>query len=146
MKDLRDALLVARNTNGRMVRRPLSPFMIPTAYRPQLTSVLSISNRVTGVALGAGCLFAAWWILAIAGSATAWAAVRNFTVSPIGLLLLFGWSMALVYHTLGGVRHLFWDAGRGFDLPTVHASGWATVIGTVVLTAALWAIGIALFR
>jgi succinate dehydrogenase / fumarate reductase cytochrome b subunit len=145
MKDVRDALLVARNTNGDLVRRPLSPFMIPTDYKPQLTSVLSITNRITGVALGAGAVMLTWWLVAAATSPDAWNTVRGFTVSPIGLLLLFGWTVALVYHTLGGLRHLAWDAGWGFALPQVHASGWATVIGTVAITLAIWAIGYAVW-
>jgi succinate dehydrogenase / fumarate reductase cytochrome b subunit len=142
MKDVRDALLVARNTEGRMIQRPLSPFMIPTHYKPQLTSVLSISNRITGVALGAGTLLLAWWLLAAATSASAWNTVRAFTLSPLGLLLLFGWTLALVYHTLAGLRHLAWDVGAGFELPAVHASGWAVVVGTLVLTALIWGVGL----
>jgi succinate dehydrogenase / fumarate reductase cytochrome b subunit len=145
MKDVRDALLVTRNTNGEMVRRPLSPFMIPTDYKPQLTSVLSIANRITGVAVGAATLLMAWWLLAAATGPDAWNGVRAFTLSPVGLVLLFGWTLALVYHTLAGLRHLAWDAGWGFDLRTVHASGWATVVATLVLTALIWAVGIALW-
>jgi succinate dehydrogenase / fumarate reductase cytochrome b subunit len=145
MKDVRDALLVARNTDGKMIQRPLSPFMIPSHYKPQLTSVLSISNRITGVALGAGTLLLAWWLLAAATSAAAWNLVRGFTLSPLGLLLLFGWTLALVYHSLAGLRHLAWDAGIGFELPRVHASGWAVVVGTLVLTALIWGVGLAVW-
>ena len=145
MKDVRDALLVARNTEGALVRRPLSPFMFPTGYKPQLTSMLSIANRITGVALGAGCLLAGWWLVAAASSVAAWNTVRGFTLSPVGLLLLFGWTLALVYHTLGGVRHLLWDIGWGYELPRVHATGWAAVVGTVVLTALIWGVGVLVF-
>ncbi len=146
MRDVRDALLVGRDTKGALIQRPLSPFMIPTHYRPQLTSVLSISNRIAGVALCAGAILAVWWLLALAAGDAAFATVRAVTLSPIGLVLLFGWTLALVYHTLGGIRHLLWDAGRGFDLPAVHRSGWASVILTPVLTATLWLLGAWLLR
>jgi succinate dehydrogenase / fumarate reductase cytochrome b subunit len=142
MRDMRDALQPGRNSQGRLVNRPLSPFMIPKDYRPQLTSVLSISNRITGVALCAGVLLAAWWLLALAAGDAAFALVRQVTVSPVGLALLFGWTLALIYHTLGGLRHLMWDAGHGFDLPTVHRTGWAVVALSLGLTAALWAFAI----
>ena len=138
MRDARDALLVGRNSEGRLVRRPMSPFMIPKDYRPQLTSVLSISNRISGVALCAGVLLAAWWLLALTVGDTEFAEVRRFTVSPVGLILLFGWTLALVYHTLGGLRHLMWDTGHGFDLPSVHRTGWAAVGLSLGLTATLW--------
>ena len=139
MRDVRDALLIARNTDGKMVRRPLSPHL--QVYRPQITSMGSIANRISGVALGAGTLLLTWWLLAAATSADAWNTVRGFTVSPIGLLMLFGWTLALAYHTLGGLRHLAWDAGWGFDLKTTHATGWAAIAGALVLTCVIWALG-----
>jgi succinate dehydrogenase / fumarate reductase cytochrome b subunit len=143
MKDVRDALLVARNTDGRMIQRPLSPHL--QVYRPQITTILSIMNRITGVALGGATVLLVWWLLAAATSPTAWASVRAFTLSWFGLLLLFGWTAALVFHTLNGVRHLAWDAGIGFGLPATHASGWAVVAATVVVTAVIWAAGVAVW-
>ena len=141
MRDVRDAVLIGRDTKGAVIRRPISPFMIPTAYRPQLTSVLSISNRLAGIALCAGTALAVWWLLALAVGAGAFATVRAVTLSPIGLILVALWVLALVYHTLGGIRHLVWDAGHGFDLPMVHRTGWAVIIATIVLTALLWVVG-----
>lgn len=136
MADVRDALMAARTSDGRTVKRPLSPHL--QVYRPQITSVLSIFHRISGVALSAGTLLLVWWLVAAATSDPAYDTVSGFIRSPFGYLILFGWTVALWYHFCAGIRFLFWDAGYGFELPRVHASGWATVIGTVVLTLATW--------
>ena len=122
-------------------RRPLSPHL--QIYKPQLTSVLSISHRITGVGLAAGTLLLTWWLLAAAAGPEAFATVQGVLGSWIGYLILFGFSYALMYHLCNGVRHLFWDAGRGFELPTVYKTGWAVVIGSAALTVIAWAIAIA---
>lgn len=140
MPDVRDELMVARATDGTMVRRPLSPHL--QIYRPQITSVLSIMHRFTGIALSAGTLLLVAWLVAAAKSAAAYAAVGGFIGSRIGLVLLFGWTAALFFHLLNGIRHLAWDAGWGFDLPQVHRTGWAVVIGTAALTVLVWIIGL----
>ena len=112
-------------------------------YKPQLTSVLSISHRITGVGLAAGTLLLTWWLLAAAAGPEAFATVQGFLGSWIGYVILFGFIYALMYHLCNGVRHLFWDAGRGFELPTVYKTGWAVVIGSAALTVIAWAIAIA---
>ena len=122
-------------------RRPLSPHL--QIYKPQLTSVLSISHRITGVGLAAGTLLLTWWLLAAAAGPEAFATVQGFLGSWIGYVILFGFSYALMYHLCNGVRHLLWDAGRGFELPTVYKTGWAVVIGSAALTVIAWAIAIA---
>ena len=132
MTNPRDALTIARTSDGRLVRRPLSPHL--QAYKPQITSVLSIMNRMTGIALSVGTLLLVWWFVAAASSDSAYAAVSGFMRSPLGLLFLFGWIASLWYHFCNGIRHLAWDAGIGFELPTVHATGWAVVGATGVLT------------
>jgi succinate dehydrogenase / fumarate reductase cytochrome b subunit len=139
MKDVRDALMVGRSSDGRLVRRPLSPHL--QIYRPQITSVLSILHRATGVGLAAGTVLLTWWLVAAATSDGAYAAVSGFLRSWLGLLLLFGWTAALWYHFSNGIRHLAWDAGRGYALPQVHASGRAVLIATVVLTVLTWIVG-----
>ena len=117
--------------------RPLSPHL--QIYRPQITSVLSITHRATGVALAAGTVLLAAWIIAAAIGPEAYARVAGFAGSWFGQLLLFGWSVALFYHLLNGIRHLVWDTGRGFDLAIMEKSGKAVVAGTVALTAlAVW--------
>lgn len=122
-------------------RRPLSPHL--QIYKPQLTSVLSISHRVAGIALAVGTLLLTWWLMAAAAGPAAFATVQGVLGSWLGYLILFGFSYALMYHLCNGIRHLFWDAGRGFDLDTVYKSGWATVVGSVALTVIAWAIALA---
>jgi len=121
-------------------RRPLSPHL--QVYKPQLTSVLSISHRITGIALAVGTLLLTWWLIAAAAGPEAFAVVQEFLGSWLGYLILFGFSYALMYHLCNGIRHLFWDAGYGFELDTVYKSGWATVIASVALTVIAWAVAI----
>lgn len=118
--------------------RPLSPFMIGPYYRPQLTSMLSITHRATGVFLALGTLLLAWWLVALAGGPESYASAQACLGSWFGQLCLFGWSVSLFYHLCNGIRHLFWDAGLGFDIPTAYASGYAVLIATAILTLATW--------
>ena len=140
MASNRDALMVARNTDGRLIHRPLSPHL--QAYRPQVTSVLSIVHRITGVANAVGTLLMVWWLVAAALGADAYAGVQAFVASPIGLLLLFGWTASLFYHLFNGIRHLGWDAGYGFDKPAYIYTGYAVLIATAAATVLVWAIGL----
>ena len=116
--------------------RPLSPHL--QVYRPQLTSVLSILHRITGIGLAIGTLLLVWWLIAAAIGPTAFNTVQSFIGSTIGRILLLGWSFALFYHLSNGIRHLVWDAGKGFELTTAYASGRLVVAGSVVLTAISW--------
>lgn len=116
--------------------RPLSPHL--QVYRPQLTSMLSILHRITGVGLAVGTLLLVYWLAAAAGGPESYAAAQGFIGSFFGQLLLFGWTVALFYHLANGIRHLFWDAGYGFELPTVQRSGLAVLAATAVLTVASW--------
>lgn len=120
--------------------RPLSPHL--QIYRPQLTSVLSISHRMTGIALAVGTLLLVYWLAAAAAGPDAYAMAQSVVGSAIGIILLFGWTYALFYHLCNGIRHLFWDAGYGFDLPTVYRSGWAVVGCSVGLTLLVWLVGL----
>ncbi len=140
MKDVRDALMVARTSDGKLIRRPLSPHL--QIYRPQITSLLSIMNRVTGIAVSLGTLLLVWWLVAAAVGPGAFATVQGFVASPVGLFLLFGWTASLFYHFFGGIRHLAWDLGYGYDLPQTHLSGWAAVVAAVVCTVLTWAVGL----
>ncbi len=116
--------------------RPLSPHL--QVYKPQITSVLSIMHRITGVALAVGSLVLVWWLISVAVGAEAFEIVQGFLGSWIGQLLLLGWSFALFYHLCNGIRHLFWDMGKGFDLPTVTRSGIAVIVAATVLTVIAW--------
>ena len=121
--------------------RPLSPHL--QVYKPQLTSILSISHRATGIALAAGTLLLVWWLVAAATGGEAFATAQGFFGSWFGILILFGFSYALMYHLCNGIRHLFWDAGYGFELETAYKSGWMTVGASVVLTIVAWFIAAA---
>lgn len=117
-------------------KRPLSPHL--QVYRPQLTSILSITHRGTGMFLALGALYLVCWLLAIASGPDAYAAVSGFARTILGRLLLLGWTFSLFYHLGNGVRHLLWDAGKGLDLKTTYMSGWLVVIAAVVLTVIAW--------
>ncbi len=117
-------------------KRPLSPHL--QVYRPQLTSILSITHRGTGIFLALGALYLVCWLLAIASGPDAYASVSAFSASIIGRLLLLGWTFSLFYHLANGIRHLVWDAGIGLDLKTTYMSGWLVVVGAAVLTVIAW--------
>jgi succinate dehydrogenase / fumarate reductase cytochrome b subunit len=116
--------------------RPLSPHL--SIYRPTITMTMSIVHRITGGALYFGTLLVAWWLIAAATSETHFAFVDWLVGSWFGLLVLFGYTWALFHHMLGGVRHLIWDTGAGLEKHTASKLGWATIIGSVLLTAAVW--------
>lgn len=123
-------------------QRPLSPHL--QIYRPQLTSVLSIAHRFTGLALAVGTVLLAWWLVALASGEDAFNAAQGFIGSWLGKLLLLGWSFALFFHLANGIRHLFWDAGYGFDLKTTYASGWTVVAASALLTVLAWGLGLSM--
>jgi len=116
--------------------RPLSPHL--QVYRWQITMVMSILHRATGVALAIGIFGLAWWLLALAQGGATFAHAAALVASPVGLLFLFAFSLSLVYHLLNGIRHLLWDAGHGYDIPDVYRSGWTVAVLTVVFTLAIW--------
>ena len=118
------------------VERPLSPHL--QIYRWPVTMATSILHRATGCALAAGTLLLAWWLAAAAAGPDYYAMVQAILGSILGRLVLLGFSWALFYHLLNGIRHLFWDAGHGYSLPVANKSGWAVIIGSVVLTVLAW--------
>jgi len=122
-------------------RRPLSPHL--QVYRPQITSVMSITHRATGVALAVGTLLLTYWLVAAASGPEAYAHAQSRLSSKLGLLFLFLWTLALFYHLSNGVRHLFWDAGYGFELETVDKTGKWVIIAAVALTLLAWIIATA---
>jgi succinate dehydrogenase / fumarate reductase cytochrome b subunit len=124
----------------RSADRPLSPHL--QIYRWQLTSVLSILHRATGVVLSAGAILLVWWLVAAASGPEAYEDVEDFLGSWLGLLLLFGWTAALFYHLCNGIRHLVWDTGHALDLKSVYVGGWVVVGATGALTFAAWVAGI----
>ena len=124
------------------IGRPLSPHL--QIYRPQITSVLSITHRATGVALSVGTLLLVWWLLAAANGPEAFSHVSAFVKSWFGILLLLGWTWSLFYHLLAGIRHLVWDAGYALELPQVELGGWIVVGGSIGLTILAWIVALVL--
>ena len=120
-------------------QRPLSPHL--QVYKPMLTTAMSITHRMTGVALYFGSLLVAWWLVAAAAGPDYFSMVNGFFGSWFGRIILFGYTWAAIHHALGGLRHLIWDTGRGFELPTVEWMAKANLAGSIGLTVLLWVIG-----
>ena len=118
--------------NGKPVERPLSPHL--TIYRPQLTSITSILTRITGNALVVAVVLIVWWLLAASSGPEYFATANAVLTSWFGDLVLTLSLWAVWYHYLAGLRHLYFDAGKGLDVPTAERLGWVCVIGSVVLT------------
>lgn len=118
---------------------PRSPNM--QIYRPQLTSVLSILNRITGIILSGCAIALVAWLVAAAWGPRAYAPVQAAIASWIGQIVLCGATFAFFLHLCGGIRHLVWDTVHGFDLRSIYISGWAVVVAGVVLTVAAWVAG-----
>jgi len=115
--------------------RPLSPFM---HYRWQYTNTLSILHRITGVLLSLGFFLFVYWLSAIAGGPDSYGRALELLGSPPAQLVLFGAAFAFSYHLLNGIRHLFFDAGRGFELATARRSAYAAAAGAFVLALVVW--------
>jgi succinate dehydrogenase / fumarate reductase cytochrome b subunit len=120
------------------VNRPLSPHL--QIYKPQLTSVMSITHRATGVALTVGTLLLVYWLSAAAMGPVAYADAARTLGSKLGQLILFLFTWALYYHLCAGIRHLYWDMGRGLDLDSVYLSGKITLWASIGLTFVTWII------
>lgn len=117
---------------AKRVERPLSPHL--QIYRPQLTSITSILTRITGNGLIVGTLLAVWWLFSAAVSPEYFAFADAVVTSWFGDLVFALSTWALWYHYLAGLRHLYYDAGKGLDIPTAEKLGWGVIIGSVVLT------------
>lgn len=116
--------------------RPLSPHL--QIYKPMLTMTLSIVHRITGAALYFGTLLLCWWLIAAAAGPEQFAYVQGFLASFLGQVILFGYVWALIHHMFGGIRHLIWDTGHGFELPTAEAMAMMTIGGSVAATVLVW--------
>lgn len=116
--------------------RPLSPHL--QVYRPSINMMMSILHRITGAALYFGTLVVAWVLVAAATGPEYYDQVAKLLNTPLGILVLVGFTWALFHHMLGGVRHFIWDTGRGFDLETIDLLSWGTLVLSVLLTLSLW--------
>jgi succinate dehydrogenase / fumarate reductase cytochrome b subunit len=128
------------DTAARMPRsRPLSPHL--QVYKMTLTFVMSGFHRVTGAVLYFGIVLIAWWLIAAASGPNAYAYFEWFMGSLIGRLVLFGYTWALLHHTLGGIRHLIWDTIHGFEPAEREFLALATIGGSISLTLIVWIVG-----
>ena len=141
MQDSRDATMAGRRSDGSPVKRPLSPHL-QVYDMLQMTSALSISNRITGAAWSVGLVLMVWWLVAAAAGPQAFAGVQWFMSSFLGMIGLFGLTAAAWFHTLNGVRHLAWDAGYGYQIQDTYRTGRWVLIGTAVATVLTWLIAI----
>ena len=123
----------------KLVKRPLSPHL--QVYKPQLTSVLSITHRGTGVFLSLGALVLTYWLVSLAVSEELFNSFHLHTTFWYGKLFLIGFVFSLYYHLANGIRHLFWDIGLGLEISTTYKSGYFTIFISVVLTLATLYIG-----
>lgn len=121
--------------------RPLSPHL--QIYKPMLTMMMSIVHRLTGVVLFFATVLLAWWLTAVAAGPAYFQFVEGILTSFIGRVVLFGCTWALIHHTLGGLKHLYWDTGRGFDLKTIELFAKGSLVLSIVLTFVVWAIAYA---
>ncbi len=117
-------------------QRPLSPHL--QIYSPVLTMMMSIAHRITGIALYGGTLLLAWFLLAAATDARAFATAAWFLNSIVGQVILFGFTWSMFHHLLGGIRHFVWDAGFGMDHPEREWLAQATAVGGIGLTVLVW--------
>lgn len=118
--------------------RPLSPHI--SIYRKQITSVLSILHRITGVALYVGLALLIVFLCVVAYSPENYTMLHRLLASVLGRLFLFGWTFAFYFHFFNGVRHLFWDMGKGFDIPLVNKTGWIVLILSVLASLISWVV------
>jgi len=116
--------------------RPLSPHL--QIYRWQLHMVMSILHRATGAALGLGTIFLTWWLMALAAGPSAYETFTTVASSMVGQIILFGFSYGLFYHLLNGIRHLYWDAGQGFEPATVRLTGQLIMVISFAATVGTW--------
>jgi len=118
-------------------QRPLSPHL--QIYRKQVQMMSSITHRATGIALAVGSLLVVCGLLQLAAGEGSYNAFKHVIGSPIGIILMLGWSWSLFYHLCNGIRHLLQDAGWGYEIPQFVRSSWLSVAGSIVLTVLVWA-------
>lgn len=117
-------------------KRPLSPHL--QVYKPQITSILSITHRATGAALAVGTLLLVYWLVSAAAGPEAFTHAQSVLGSKLGQLAMFLWTFALAYHLCNGIRHLCWDAGYGFEIDEIEKSGKIVVVASLVMTFLIW--------
>ena len=119
-----------------VTNRPLSPHL--QVYRPQITSFISIIHRMTGVAMAFGTIVFTYWLASAAYGPDAFERAQALMGSWFGLIVLFGFTFSIYFHLANGIRHLFWDVGKGYEMDTVRKTGWLVALFAVVATAGTW--------
>ena len=127
---------------NRPTNRPLSPHL--QVYRLPLTARLSILHRATGVALSLGALYLVAWVVFASSSPDNYARFQAFNTSIVGRIVLGGWLFCLYYHLCNGIRHLFWDAGFGFEIKDAERASWIVIAVAAIATVLSWAVGLRL--
>ncbi|MEE8662399.1 MAG: succinate dehydrogenase, cytochrome b556 subunit [Acetobacter sp.] len=146
MQDVREALYIGSRSDGTLIRRPMSPHL--QVYKMRLSMFLSIANRITGVVATGGSILGVSWLAAAAKGPKSFACMRKVTGNPLGQLVLFGWIVSLVWHTVGGIRHFFWDVGKRDSKQEINEDGPVAVgvIASVGITLALSLLGVSCAR
>jgi succinate dehydrogenase / fumarate reductase cytochrome b subunit len=124
------------------IERPLSPHL--SVYRLTINMVMSMMHRLTGAALYFGTLLLAAWLVGVAMGERQFNMVNDLFGSPVGKLILFGYTWAILHHMLGGVRHFIWDTIHGFEIWQINLLSWLTILGSISLTVAIWALALAM--
>lgn len=124
------------NTGSGQYHRPKAPNI--QIYRPQLTSVLSIANRISAVVLTTGIIALVVWLVAIASGGRLYRQWTALLSTPVGQSVLFLYVLVFLFHVLSGLRHLYWDSGRGFRLASIYRSGWAVLFASFALSILIW--------
>lgn len=139
MSDIRKTFYVGYKSDGSYRNRPMSPHL--QVYKPILSMVLSISNRITGGALSAGSALMVAWLVSAAKGPKSFQKTQKFTGSFLGQIILFGFSSAFFLHFIGGIRHFIWDlSGKRLEKPEINQDSKSEVIGVAALTLALWTV------
>ena len=120
--------------------RPMSPHL--QIYKMPLSAKLSVLHRLTGLALTAGAVVLVAWLFSLAYSSNLAIALYAFFSSTLGKVILMAWTFAFSYHFFNGIRHLFWDVGKGFELADVNKSGMVVVVAALIATSLLWTVGV----
>ena len=120
-------------------KNPLSPHL--QIYRWQISSLISIIHRITGILNFLGLIFISVWISSAGISENSFEYFSVFLKSFIGRFILIGFTWSMSYHLLSGIRHLFWDLGYGYEIKTANFSGILVILSSLILTIVLWIIG-----
>jgi succinate dehydrogenase / fumarate reductase cytochrome b subunit len=127
-------------SSGQTRVRPLSPHL--SIYRWPITMAASITHRATGIALSAGTLLLAWWLIAAATGPEAYAVFAAVARGLPGQIVLFGFLWSLAFHLLSGIRHLAWDVGYGFKVPAAKMTAALVYVGSLILAVSAFAVGL----